>query len=140
MVCSLGSGSSGNATLIRSAGNRTVLIDCGVQYPRLCKNLARLGIRARDIDAVVLSHEHSDHTQSARSLREAARMPIVASVEFVAEATWLSDVVTDTFDPAASWSIGDIVITSCRVTHDAAATYGFVIEADGCAVALFTDL
>ena len=140
LVCSLGSGSSGNATLIRSAANRTILIDCGVQYPRLCKNLARLGVRPREIDSILLSHEHSDHTQSARPLHEAARMPVVASPEFVREATWLSDVVTDTFDPDSAWAVGDIVITPCRVAHDAAGTYGFIVEADGCTVAVFTDL
>lgn len=139
LVCSLGSGSSGNATLIRSAANRTLLIDCGVQYPRLRKNLARLGIHPNDIDTVVISHEHSDHTQAARPLREAARIPIVASPEFVADATWLNDVVTDAFDPYGTWTVGDLTIIPCRVTHDAA-TYGFVVEADGCSVALFTDL
>ncbi|MCA1666022.1 MAG: MBL fold metallo-hydrolase [Thermomicrobia bacterium] len=140
LVCSLGSGSSGNATLIRSAANRTLLIDCGVQYPRLRKNLARLGIAPSDIDAVVLSHEHADHTQSVRPLREIARMPVVASPEFVADVTWLGDVVTDAFDPLATLTVGDIAVTPCRVAHDAAGTYGFVVEADGCIVALFTDL
>ena len=140
LVCSLGSGSSGNATLVRSAANRTILIDCGVQYPRLCKNLARLGVRPRDIDSILLSHEHSDHTQAARPLHEAARMPVIASPEFVREATWLSDVVTHTFDPGGAWIVGDIVVTPCRVAHDAAGTYGFIVEADGCAAAVFTDL
>jgi len=140
LVCSLGSGSSGNATLIRSTSNHTVLIDCGVQYPRLCKNLARLGIRPGEIDTVLLSHEHSDHTQAARPLREAAHMPVIASPEFVSEATWLADVITDAFDPDATRMIGDLAVTPCRVSHDAAATYGFVVEADGCTVALFTDL
>jgi phosphoribosyl 1,2-cyclic phosphodiesterase len=139
-VCSLGSGSSGNATLIRSAAKRTILIDCGVQYPRLCKNLVRLGIRPPEIDAILLSHEHSDHTQAARSLHEAVRMPVIASPEFVREATWLSDVVTDAFDPDGAWTIGDITVTPCRVAHDAAATYGFIVEADGCTAAVFTDL
>jgi phosphoribosyl 1,2-cyclic phosphodiesterase len=140
LVCSLGSGSSGNATVVRSAANRTLLIDCGVQYPRLRKNLARIGVHPNDIDAVVISHEHSDHTQAARSLRAVARMPIVASPEFVAEATWLNDVLTDAFDPDHAWTVGDITVTPCRVSHDAAATYGFVVEADGCSLALFTDL
>lgn len=139
-VCSLGSGSSGNATLIRSAARRTLLVDCGVQYPRLRKNLARLGVRPDEIETVILSHEHSDHTQAARPLREAARMPIVASPEFVADVTWFGDVVTDAFDPGGTWTVGDIAVTPCRVAHDAAGTYGFVVEADGCTVALFTDL
>jgi phosphoribosyl 1,2-cyclic phosphodiesterase len=140
LVCSLGSGSSGNATLIRSAANRTLLVDCGVQYPRLRKNLARLGVRPDEIETVIISHEHSDHTQAARPLREAAHMPVVASPEFVADVTWLDDVVTDAFDPGGTWTVGDIAVTPCRVAHDAASTYGFVVEADGCAVALFTDL
>jgi phosphoribosyl 1,2-cyclic phosphodiesterase len=139
-VCSLGSGSSGNATLIRSAANRTILIDCGVQYPRLCKNLARLGVHPHEIDSILLSHEHSDHTQAARPLQEVGRMPVVASPEFVREATWLSDVVTHTFDPNGAWVVGDIAITPCHVAHDAAASYGFIVEADGCAAAVFTDL
>ncbi len=140
LVCSLGSGSSGNATVIRSAANRTILIDCGVQYPRLCKNLARLGIRPGDIDTVFLSHEHSDHIQAARPLHETVRMPVIASPEFLAEAMWLGDVVTAVFDPCGTVLVGDIAVTPCRVSHDAAATYGFVVEADGCMVALFTDL
>ncbi len=140
LVCSLGSGSSGNATVIRSAANRTILIDCGVPYPRLCKNLAHLGIRPGEIETVILSHEHSDHTQAIRPLRETYHMPVVASPEFIREATWLGDVVTDAFDPIGDWSIGDITVAPCRVSHDAAATYGFIIEADGCTVALFTDL
>ncbi len=140
LVCSLGSGSSGNATVIRSAANRTILIDCGVPYPRLCKNLARLGIHPNEIETVILSHEHSDHTQAVRPLRETYHLSVIASPEFVREATWLGDVVTHTFDPDGQWSVGDITVTPCRVAHDAAATYGFIIEADGCTVALFTDL
>ncbi|MDQ6603903.1 MAG: MBL fold metallo-hydrolase [Chloroflexota bacterium] len=139
-VCSLGSGSSGNATVIRSAANRTILVDCGVPYPQLRKNLARLGIRPNEIDTVILSHEHSDHTQSVRPLHAAYRLPVVASPEFISEATWLGDVVTDAFNPRSSWTVGDITVTPCRVSHDAAATYGFIVEADGCTVALFTDL
>jgi len=140
LVCSLGSGSSGNATVIRSADNRTILIDCGVPYPRLCKNLARLGIRPGEIETVILSHEHSDHTQAVRPLHETYHMPVLASPEFIREATWLGDVVSGTFDPRGRWTIGDIIVMPHRVSHDAAATYGFTIAADGCTVAIFTDL
>lgn len=140
LVCSLGSGSSGNATVIRNASGRTILIDCGVQFPRLGKNLARLGIQPDEIDVAYLSHEHSDHTQSARPLRELWGVPIVAGRELLAEAPWLRDLVADAFEPDAVRSVGDMVITPVAVAHDAAATYGFVVEADGCSAALFTDL
>ena len=139
-VCSLGSGSSGNATLIRNATGRTILIDCGVQYPRLIKNLARLGVRPDQIDVAYLSHEHSDHTQSARPLAETWRVPVVAGRELLDEAPWLRDIVADAFDAEQTRSVGDMTITPYAVAHDAAATYGFVIAADGCTAAIFTDL
>ena len=56
LVCSLGSGSSGNATLIRSSSGRAILIDCGLPYPRLVRNLQRLGLSPSALDATVLSH------------------------------------------------------------------------------------
>lgn len=140
LVCSLGSGSSGNATLIRNAAGQTILIDCGIQYPRLGKNLARLGIGPDSIDAVYLSHEHSDHTQSARPLREMWGVPIIAAREIVAEAPWLSDLDVEAFDPQQIRMVGDMLITPVAVAHDATATYGFVVVADGCTAAVFTDL
>jgi phosphoribosyl 1,2-cyclic phosphodiesterase len=140
LVCSLGSGSSGNATLIRGASGRTILIDCGVQYPRLCKNLARLGVRPDEIDVVYLSHEHSDHVQAARPLHELLGVPIVTGRELLAEQSWLGEIVADAFDADQPRTVGDITIVPRAVAHDAAGTYGFVVEADGCTAAIFTDL
>lgn len=140
LVCSLGSGSSGNATLVRGASGRTILIDCGVQYPRLCKHLARLGIQPGDLDAVYLSHEHSDHTQSAQPLAALWGVPILAGREIVDDAPWLRPVVGGTFASDQMRAVGDLIITPHAVAHDAAETYGFVIEGDGCTVAVFTDL
>ncbi len=139
-VCSLGSGSSGNATIVRSAAGRTVLIDCGVQYPRLCKNLAQIGIRPDAIDAVMISHAHSDHTQAARLLRERWHTPIIGGPGLRRDAPWLADVVTDAFDPATTRTFGDLTITPIAVSHDAGGAYGFLASTDGCALALFTDL
>jgi phosphoribosyl 1,2-cyclic phosphodiesterase len=62
--CSLGSGSSGNATVVesRSAGRVTrVLIDCGFSLRELALRLARAGLASFDIDAVFVTHEHGDH-------------------------------------------------------------------------------
>ncbi len=61
-VTSLGSGSSGNALLVRTAG-AVLLVDCGVGVRRLLRALAAVGLTMADIDAVLISHEHSDHIQ-----------------------------------------------------------------------------
>lgn len=140
LVCSLGSGSSGNATLVRGASGRAVLIDCGVPYPRLVRQLARLGCTPADLDAVILTHEHGDHTRAVADLRTLWHRPIYAAPEFAALAPWLAPFITDAFPVAEPWRIGDLTFTPHAVAHDAEATYGFTISADGCTVALFTDL
>ena len=139
-VCSLGSGSSGNATLIRSSSGRAVLIDCGLPYPRLIRNLTRLGASPADLDAILLSHEHNDHTQAAPLLRDTCGCTILAAPEIPALAPWLAPLLTGTFPTDRPWTIGDLTIRPHAVAHDAEATYGFSVTADGCTATLFTDL
>jgi len=57
---SLGSGSRGNA-LVVEAGRTRLLLDCGFGPRNLAVRLARLGLEAGDLDAIVVTHEHGDH-------------------------------------------------------------------------------
>jgi phosphoribosyl 1,2-cyclic phosphodiesterase len=70
--CSLGSGSSGNATLIEARSGTTttrVLIDCGFSRRELEARLARIaGVALAAIDAVFVTHEHGDHVGCAATL------------------------------------------------------------------------
>lgn len=69
--CSLGSGSTGNATLIeRRSGGRTtrLLVDCGFSARELEGRLARAGVALAEIDAVFITHEHGDHVGCALTL------------------------------------------------------------------------
>ena len=75
---SLGSGSSGNATVVeaRSAHHVTrLLVDCGLTLRQLDLRLARAGLQAGDIDAVFITHEHGDHIGSARQFALRQRHP-----------------------------------------------------------------
>ncbi len=62
----LGSGSSGNATLVEAAGAR-ILIDAGLGPRELAERLQSVGVDPASIDAIYLSHEHSDHCKGAAS-------------------------------------------------------------------------
>ncbi len=69
--CSLGSGSTGNATLVEARNSSTVtrvLIDCGFSLRELESRLARISLSAADIDAVFITHEHGDHVGCALTL------------------------------------------------------------------------
>ncbi len=59
-IASLGSGSKGNATLV-SHEETTILIDCGFSLRQFERRLEKLEIVPEDIDAILLTHEHSDH-------------------------------------------------------------------------------
>ena len=61
----LGSGSRGNALLVRAAGT-TVLVDCGFTIKETERRLARLAVRLEDLSAIVLTHEHGDHASGVR--------------------------------------------------------------------------
>ncbi|MBI2768776.1 MAG: MBL fold metallo-hydrolase [Burkholderiales bacterium] len=76
---SLGSGSSGNATVIQAgsgAGLTHLLVDCGLGLPQLDKRLARAGMLAEQIDAIFVTHEHGDHIGCARQLALRERIPV----------------------------------------------------------------
>ena len=62
--CSLGSGSAGNALLVRSR-TTCVMIDCGFGRRDLERRMALRGMDPRDLDAILVTHEHSDHAGSA---------------------------------------------------------------------------
>ncbi len=76
---SLGSGSSGNATVVESSNGlhtSRLLVDCGFNLKQLDFRLARVGLCAHDIDAVFVTHEHSDHVGSACALALREQIPL----------------------------------------------------------------
>ena len=85
---SLGSGSSGNATLVESqSGLQTtrLLIDCGLRLRELESQLMAAGTCAEDIDAIFITHEHGDHIGCARSFVKRYATPL-----WMSQGTWLA--------------------------------------------------
>ena len=58
--CNLYSGSSGNCSYIET-DNTKILIDCGVSSKKIEEALNSIGVSLKEIDAILISHEHSDH-------------------------------------------------------------------------------
>lgn len=75
---SLGSGSTGNATLVEATGLRPtrLLVDCGLGIRQLSVRLAQAGLADGDIDAIFITHEHSDHIGCARQFARRHRIPV----------------------------------------------------------------
>ena len=76
---SLGSGSSGNATVVQARSSTSIthlLVDCGLGIRHLDRRLGQAGMLAEQIDAIFITHEHGDHIGSARQLALRERIPV----------------------------------------------------------------
>ena len=76
--CSLGSGSAGNALLVRSA-NACLMLDCGFGPRELERRLSTRGMHPRDINAIVVTHEHSDHVGGVAAVARRFGIPVFAT-------------------------------------------------------------
>ena len=134
-VCTLASGSSGNSLYIE-AENTKILVDAGISMRQIKLRLEQLGVELPDIDAVVITHEHSDHTHAIKRLN----IPT-----YVASATielW-KDKVSQLleFESDTAFAIKDLLITPFSVSHDAIDPVGFSIESsDDFKVGVVTDI
>lgn len=140
--CVLASGSSGNAALL-ATGRTRILLDAGLSVKELARRMASIGESLESIDAVLVTHEHSDHV---------AGLPVLARNRHVRAAfylTWLTEPAIDwgesappleKFQAGASFRIGDVEVQSFSIPHDAIDPVGFCFEAEGVRIGVATDL
>jgi phosphoribosyl 1,2-cyclic phosphodiesterase len=136
-VQSLGSGSSGNGFLITS-GSTTLLLDCGVGIRTIQRALKPRDLRVADLDAVLVTHEHTDHIRNL-SCVTGTEVPIISTLGTARRGNI----------PPPQWEriefhrplvVGDITVWAIIVQHDAAEPCGFLLEMPGATVTIFTDL
>ena len=133
-VCTLASGSSGNSIFIESSHTK-ILVDAGIG-PRVLKNrLATIGVKIDEIDAVIVTHEHEDHTKAINKL------PIPVYVAAKTVPVWKNKVEDlKQFDNHIHFMINDMFITPFSVPHDAIDPVGFTIEFDNTKIGIVTDI
>ena len=141
--CSLYSGSTGNSFFVQTEDTK-LLIDAGVSCKKIESALDSLNISPNDIDAVLITHEHIDHTKSIGVLSAKYKIPIYANSE-----TWNSLLKTNSklsnsninfFNNDKSFELNDLKIIPFSTPHDAANPCGFNIFKDNKKVSIATDL
>jgi phosphoribosyl 1,2-cyclic phosphodiesterase len=139
-VCLLASGSKGNAILV-DTGSCRILVDAGLSATEIVKRLSIIGIESDDLDAVLVSHEHTDHTRGAGSLARKLKIPLLLSYPTCREInSSLRKLEIVEFESGYPFTFRDILIDPFPITHDACDPVGFVIEGRDGRIGIATDL
>lgn len=141
--CSLYSGSSGNCLYVESNGSK-ILIDSGISCKKICEGLASIGSSIEKIDAILVTHEHSDHVQSLGMVSKKFDIPVYANLE-----TWngmekqkekISENNIKLFENDKDFFLNDLIIHPFSTPHDAANPCGFNIHNGKKKLSIATDL
>jgi phosphoribosyl 1,2-cyclic phosphodiesterase len=137
----LGSGSTGNATLVEGGGAR-VLIDAGLGPRQLAERLDDAGVDPASLDCVLLSHEHGDHARGAVAFATRFGVPLAGTSGTYAAAGFGAETLPAwrPLAPGRSWALRGLEVATVHVPHDAAAPVAFVLSVDGVRFAHATDL
>lgn len=135
---SLGSGSRGNATLIRYE-SKTLLVDCGFSLRETELRLERAGVSTEEIDAVLVTHEHSDHVRGVGTFARKHNTPVWMT-HGTSRATSIGE-VPDYNEIIIGERIhfGEIEVTPFSVPHDASEPCQFVFSNGKHKLGLLTD-
>jgi phosphoribosyl 1,2-cyclic phosphodiesterase len=145
-VVVLGSGSKGNATWIGD-GSTGVLIDCGLSTRQIFRRLAEVGLEHAPIDAVLVTHEHSDHIGGARVLCNRLRKMRGRAVPFYMTAGTLRGAhpksrpdAVEEIVPGQAFSVRHLQVDPFSVPHDVRDPVAFRVGLDGVWAGVITDL
>ncbi|MFN9026180.1 MAG: MBL fold metallo-hydrolase, partial [Akkermansiaceae bacterium] len=125
----LGSGSTGNSTIIE-CGTTRVLIDAGLSAKQILSRLESIGIDPASISAILLTHEHGDHVRGLKSFIKKYPVPLYATAEtaYVVKENDIGNADWMTFEAGQDFSINHLSISSFSIQHDAVDPVGFVIS------------
>ena len=144
-LCSIASGSSGNCIY---AGTDTthVLVDAGISGKRVENGLNDIGLTGRDIDAILITHEHIDHIAGLGVLSRRYGIPIYTTektADAIQETKSVGKIPEELFHPVCAeeaFTIKDLTVNPMRISHDAADPVGYRFFYGSSHAAVCTDL
>lgn len=142
---SLASGSSGNSIYLGTQ-SCNLLVDAGISAKRICGYLQTEWIQPESLDAVLITHEHSDHTMGLAVFLKKYRIPVYASagtIRAIRRSSALADLPAELFHTVNADSelrFGDVTVRCCGISHDAAEPVAFSFTDGTHKIGMATDL
>jgi len=137
----LGSGSAGNCAYLETAETR-LLIDAGFSGRQIRRRLATIARAPESLQAILITHEHSDHISGLTGLAAKLQMPVYCNrlTREAIETQLQIQIDARIFTTGDSFVIGDITIDTFSVPHDACDPVGFLLRTPAGNIGILTDL
>jgi len=137
----LGSGSGGNASYLETDQTR-LLIDSGLSGRQIRLRLGQLGRSPETLNGILLTHEHTDHTQGLKALCGKLEIPVYCNRLTADELRFRMETKLDVrqFVTGQAFDIGDVTVENFPVPHDAQDPVGFHVRTADGGVGVLTDL
>ena len=139
--CNLGSGSKGNSTFIQSNGSG-ILIDQGFSGKNVVERLNKVDIDPKEVQAIVISHEHSDHIKGTGIFARRFDVPVYITKETASSIKdgFFKKVNLKYFNSGDDFRIGNLNLHAFHIPHDASDPVGFICSDGNKKVAIATDI
>ena len=144
-LCSIASGSSGNCIYVGSDTTH-LLIDVGISGKRVECGLQELGISAKELDGILITHEHIDHISGLGVMARRHNIPIYATqdtIEVLKKTKSIGAIDKDLFvevEADFKTKIKDLQINPMRISHDAVSPVAYRVNYGSQKIAVCTDL
>ncbi len=140
-VCVLASGSKGNSIYI-SDGRTNLLVDAGLSGVEIKRRMEAARLDIQDLNAIVVSHEHSDHVRGVGVLARRYDLPVYMTQGTASAAAKQLGRIDKLhhFDIGHLFTVDDLAIHPFAVSHDAKDPAGFTISRNGRRIGIATDL
>lgn len=144
-MCSIASGSSGNCIYVGTEATH-LLVDVGISCKKILEGLNQLGLTGKDIDGILITHEHSDHIGGLGILSRQFGIPIYATagtIEAIKKNRNLGQIDSSLFCEVAADEkkiLKDITVNPMRISHDAAQPVAYRFQYGSRRMAVVTDL
>ncbi len=124
-----------------SSGRTRLLVDAGLSFRETCRRLALIGEDANALDAILISHEHTDHVGGVVRLAKKLNIPVYISRLTASAIDWVGFTPKlELFQAGTALVIGDIEVSTFTIPHDAIDPVGFCFRAQGVKFGMVTDL
>lgn len=144
-LCSICSGSSGNCIYVGDTGTH-IMVDAGVSGKKMESGMNEIDLSLKDMDGILITHEHSDHVKGLGVVARKYGIPIYATagtIGAIQDMKQLGQIPKELFHEIKAdrdFKINDILVRPFEISHDAAEPVGYRFEKGEKSIGIATDL